>query len=1192
MPKPANFSIIRTLFVVFVLSTILLVASILVSIQSILKLSASSQLVSHTNEVLAESENFGSLLKDAEAAQRAYLITRNLKFREKTQGVRDQLIHSYSILKVLTRDHPVQQERLERLINEGLNRATYLEKLMKLMEAGILSLQSAAMHEQILKGVSLMERVGKLLYEIKTEENRLLKDRTEELNKYSRYTPLTVTIAALISILITVFSFLRIRHEMSDRLQKQIEEQERYQQTEERINGIEAVTKEISSGNYEVRSMDQQPDELGRISTALNSMLTQLQRNMNDLSLKNWMETESLNISNALRGHLNTEALGEALLKVLVEITAMNIAVFYTKGSREFRRAAVYACGDAPGVILPGHGLSGQALKDGQMQVFNGLPADYLRITSVTGSALPVTVVAMPLSYNQEVLALMEIGFLHPPKKQVLELLKNIQESLGIAVYNCMTFKKMSKLLEETQAQSEEMQAQHSELETLNSELEAQTQKLQASEEELRVQQEELQQTNGELEERSNLLLEKNLEIQRKAEELSQSTRYKTEFLANMSHELRTPLNSILLLSRLLSENSSMNLNEEEIEYARVIQNSGQGLLALIDEILDLSKIEAGKMTVDFREVNLQVLADDLRALFNAQAKEKNLEFGVSLAEGVPVSIETDATRLSQILKNFLSNALKFTGEGAVRLTVQEDKERKGWLIFSVKDTGIGIAKEKQEQVFDAFQQADGSTRRKYGGTGLGLSISRQLSVLLGGEISLASKEDEGSEFLLRLPVRHRDNENISSEFKGDDSHSAQAIDNNKFLTHKIPVPVADDRDDLGATDRTILIIEDDHLFAKVLMEYTKRQGYKVLVSVRGDEGLDLAKKYRPVGILLDIQLPVKSGWEVLEELKKDKLTRRIPVHMMSSLNMEKESLNRGALAFMGKPIAKEGLQEMLNKIEFIISRGTSKVLIIEDDSQHAKALAYFLGTFGIRCGLKSGVEEGLAALQKDETECLILDGGIPDQRNSKLLEQAKKRAELKNIPIIIFTAKSLSGKEEDKLRRYADSIVVKTAHSYKRLLDEVSLFLHLVEQNSKDATVASDKMLMGMEQVLQGKMVLVVDDDVRNIFSVSKTLEQYKMKVLTAVDGREALQMLSDNPLVDVILLDMMMPEMDGYETVKRIRKEKAWVKLPVIAITAKAMSGDREKCIEAGASDYITKPVDTDQLVSLLRVWLYEAG
>jgi len=736
-------------------------------------------------------------------------------------------------------------------------------------------------------------------------------------------------------------------------------------------------------------------------------------------------------------------------------------------------------------------------------------------------------------------------------------------------------------------------------LEGLNAELEAQTQRIQTSEEELRVQQEELLQSNQELEERTSLLEEKNqliqernLDIQHKAELLEQSTKYKSEFLANMSHELRTPLNSILLLSKLMSDNKE--LDKEYIEYAEVIQSSGQGLLGLIDEILDLSKIEAGKMKLEFGDINIAEVATDMHSLFNPLAKNKQLDLVIDI-DNTLTSVNTDKMRLEQILKNLLSNAIKFTAVGKVSLTVQKDESGK-LVLFKVTDTGIGIPADKQGLIFEAFQQADGSTRRKFGGTGLGLSISRELAKLLGGEIELTSKENVGSEFTFALPLER----NVVIQADGGQDVIAapiyvdriEPVITERFTVDHIPKEIEDDRADIQPGDRVILIIEDDTNFAKTLLKFTRKRNYKGIVAVRGDIGIEMANHYQPLAILLDIQLPIKDGWQVMEELKSNPATRPIPVHIMSSLEVKKESLLKGAVDFINKPVALEHMQQIFQKLENALSRHPKKVLIVEENKQHAEALSYFLSNYNIQTEVAGNVTQSIGALNKNEVDCVILDMGIPDKNAYETLDTIKKSPGLENLPIIIFTGKNLSKGEESRIKQYADSIVVKTAHSYQRILDEAGLFLHLVEEkelDSKQKKNPSEK-LGGLYEVLNNKTVLIADDDVRNIFSLTKALEQHKMKVLAATDGKEALQTLKENPLVDIVLMDMMMPEMDGYETTKEIRKIPAYKQLPVLAVTAKAMMGDREKCIAAGASDYISKPVDIDQLISLLRVWLYD--
>jgi CheY-like chemotaxis protein len=551
-----------------------------------------------------------------------------------------------------------------------------------------------------------------------------------------------------------------------------------------------------------------------------------------------------------------------------------------------------------------------------------------------------------------------------------------------------------------------------------------------------------------------------------------------------------------------------------------------------------------------------------------------------------------------------ISNALKFTNKGFINLSVYPGA-KEGFIDFAVKDSGIGIPADKQELVFEAFQQADGSTRRKYGGTGLGLSISRQLTRLLGGDIFLVSQVGQGSEFIVSVPQGKNFGSPGAIEQAGYDIPEPEMPETAKqetanettghtpFTSAVIPQEVPDDRATIKKGDKVILIIEDDTVFAATLLDFTRKKGYKGVVAVRGDQGVEMAKLFKPQGILLDIQLPVKSGWDVMEEIKNDVHTRHIPVHIVSSYEVKKESLTRGAVDFVYKPLAFEKMDDVFRKIESVVKGDSKKVLIVEDNPKHARALAYFLSTYNINSTISENINDSVQSLEKNEVDCVILDMGIPDMKAYETLDSVKKNAGLENVPVLIFTGKSISRSDELKIKQYADSIIVKTAHSYQRVLDEVSLFLHLVEENNKSKQApATARGPRSLAEVLKDKKVLVADDDVRNIFSLTKILEKHKMQVISAIDGKEALQELEKNPDTHIVLMDIMMPEMDGFEAIAKIRQQPKWRNLPVIAVTAKAMTGDREKCIKAGASDYISKPVDVDQLISLLRIWLYESG
>ena len=1187
--------IIRQLRAVFLISSIILITSLIASFSSISNLIESSKWVNHTYQVLIQAENVLSSTINAETSQRGYLITNDEEFMQNYRKGYTSGLTSINAVKNLTVDNLVQQKNVLDLKINYEKKFAEMQNVLDISYKRILSPEDRLeQRKQIMIGKDIMDRLRKTIEQIKAEEDRLLNIRTTELNKFVSYSPMLLLISALISIIITGFAYWRIKRNMDQQIATQKLAEEKYIETAERITVMENITTKIAEGDYNVRSEDAKNDELGRIAAALNSMAAALEKTFNDLKKTNWLQKGAVTINDALRGERNLNDLCSKLITSIADYLHVPIGTVYIKQNDVlYKLTGSYSAINSPLNFKEGEGVIGQAIKNKKIIILDQIPESYWAISSSLGSMYPTCIVAVPLIYEGEGIGVIEIGLLKHPEQIEIDLLESNAEAIAIAINTALNYIKLQNFLEETQAQAEELQSQHNELEGLNEELETQAQNLQASEEELKVQQEELLQTNTELEERAVLLRQKNIEIQEKARELALTTKYKSEFLANMSHELRTPLNSILLLSRLLADNNNKNLSDDEAEYAKVIQSSGNGLLELINEILDLSKIETGKMDLDVSTVNIKEVVGDLRSLFIEVTKEKKIELQLKIEDDVPKSIETDKMRLEQILKNLISNAIKFTSKGFVSFHVKKCTTKKDHICFIIKDSGIGIPKDKHDLIFEAFQQADGSTKRKYGGTGLGLSISRELSKLLQGEITLTSEENVGSEFTVSIPIElallENAEENNLLEEAGDYEEKINP-ETDKYISPTIPGEIDDDRGNFKTGDKCILIIEDDVSFAKSLIDYTRKKGYKAISSVRGDEAISLAKKYNPNGILLDIRLPVKSGWDVMDELKQDKQTRHIPVHIMSSHSVKKESLLKGAVDFIDKPVAFEKMHEMFKKIEHVLTKDPKKVLIVEDNTKHAKALAYYLETFSIHSEVKDNVDESINALKSKDIDCIILDMGIPAKNAYEVLEEFKKDPDFENLPIIVFTGKSLSMAEEQRIKKYADSIIVKTAHSYQRMLDEVSLFLHVVEDGKKKSAVNSFKKLGTMDQILSGKTVLVTDDDVRNIFSLTKALETLNMKVISAINGKEALQQLESNPAIDIILLDMMMPEMDGYETAKRIRKKQQWKKIPVIAVTAKAMMGDREKCIDAGASDYISKPIDIDQLISLLRVWLYD--
>jgi signal transduction histidine kinase/DNA-binding response OmpR family regulator/CHASE3 domain sensor protein/HAMP domain-containing protein len=1180
------------------LSLLLLFISSFASYVSISNLIKNSKLVAHSNSVIKHTDGVLSTLKDAETGQRGFLLTGEEAFLEPYNGAKAEAVLLLDTLQRETADNSAQQGNIKKLREIIEGRLNILEKTIAIKRKG-----GSVSIGDLLTGKAYMDKARQVIKTMHVEEQSLLAARTSNQDKLAGFTPVLILLAAFLAILITIFFYRRVSSDFNERVKLQEELEETNKEVDRRIRVIQDIAAQISSGNYQIRLDEVSEDGLGRLAVSLNSMAESLQYSFSLLADKEWLQSGIANLNDKMVGEKNIEVLANDILENIIHHTNAQIAAFYIlEEDRLLHLAGSYALleGQRKETLKQGEGLVGQAMKSGKQILINDIPDGELTISYAAGNTKPKNIVAVPIVRDNVIVGVMELGSLNTFSQLQLDFFNNISANIGVAVHVAQNRKRLQDFLEETQAQAEELQAQHSELEGLNAELEAQTQKIQTSEEELRVQQEELLQSNQELEERTTLLEEKNqmihehnVEIQQKSEELEQSTKYKSEFLANMSHELRTPLNSILLLSKLMSDNEE--LDPEYIEYAEVIQSSGQGLLGLIDEILDLSKIEAGKMKLELADISLNEVSSDMRSLFNPIAKNKNLEFKIEL-EGEVSILHTDKMRLEQILKNLLSNAIKFTAKGSVILNIKGDPANNA-VIFKVTDTGIGIPVSKQGLVFEAFQQADGSTRRKFGGTGLGLSISRELAKLLGGEIELNSAENAGSTFSLTLPI-----DGIAAELE-EEIHATynytgspvveieEATLPERFTVDHIPQEIEDDRASIVKGDKVILIIEDDTAFAKALLSFTRKRNYKGIVAVRGDIGIDLANHFKPLAILLDIQLPVKDGWQVMEELKANPATRPIPVHIMSSLEVKKESLLMGAVDFINKPVALEHMQQIFQKLEHALSRHPKKVLIVEENQQHAKALSYFLSNHEIQTEVVNNVAEGVDALQRKEVDCVILDMGIPDKNAYLTLETIKKSEGLENLPIIIFTGKNLSQGEERRIKQYADSIVVKTAHSYQRILDEAGLFLHLVEEKSVESkTKKTKETLGGLYEVLHNKTVLIADDDVRNIFSLTKALEQHKMKVLAATDGREALQLLKDNPSVDIVLMDMMMPEMDGYESTKEIRKINAFKHLPVLAVTAKAMMGDREKCIAAGASDYISKPVDVDQLISLLRVWLYD--
>ena len=706
------------------------------------------------------------------------------------------------------------------------------------------------------------------------------------------------------------------------------------------------------------------------------------------------------------------------------------------------------------------------------------------------------------------------------------------------------------------------------------------------------------------------------IEIEQKAKELEITSKYKSEFLANMSHELRTPLNSLLILSRDLSNNTKGNLTDKQMESAEIIYNSGTDLLELINEILDLSKIEAGKMTLNIGQVELKNILISLKKNFNAQVTQKGLKLKLDLDKDLPEAIQTDQQRLEQIIKNLLSNSIKFTRKGSItvkihrpeldaKFSMSKQKPRKT-VAISVIDTGIGIPEEKQSKIFEAFQQADGSTSRKYGGTGLGLSISLELSKLLGGELHLKSKTGEGSTFTVSLPEEYRGKD---LETKSKTEISAKQEKSNKSSSknsepklihgngsprrkdlHKKVSSIKDDRDNIKKSDNVILMIEDDLAFARTIYKFCEVKDFKFLHAADGETGLQMVEKYKPDAIILDINLPGIDGWSVLETLKENSHTRHIPVHMMSVSEQSIDAFAKGAMGYLTKPVSKEQLDEAFNKMENLYSKKIKDLLVVEDDKNMRKTIVGLVGENGVKVTTTREGKKALSELKSKSYDCMILDLGLPDISGFEVLKRMNNMKDVKVPPVIVYTGRDITREEEYELKKHAKSIIVKGVKSEERLLDETALFMHQVIDELPESKKKMISMLHNKEALFEGKKILIVDDDMRNVFAVSKILEDKNMEVVSAANGEKALELLNKDPKIDLILMDIMMPVMDGYETMKKIRSQEDINNIPIIALTAKAMKGDRDKCIEAGANDYLAKPIDIEKLFSLMRVWLYK--
>ncbi|WP_247871944.1 response regulator [Azospirillum sp. TSO35-2] len=1011
------------------------------------------------------------------------------------------------------------------------------------------------------------------------------------------------------------------------------------------VRAIAEVATAVTKGDL-TRSIT--VEAMGEVA-ALKDNINEMIRNLRDTTLKNaeqdWLKTNLAKFTRMLQGERDLVTVSNMILSEIAPLVNAQHGVFYvaTRDRDEalLELVASYALKERKNLSNRfglKEGLVGQCAYEKKRILLTNVPRDYVSISSGLGEAPPLNIIVLPVLFEDEVKAVIELASFSRFSETHQSFLEQLTESIGIVLNTIAANMRTEGLLKQSQRLTTELQSQQEELKTTNERLEQQAASLRKSEELLKAQQEKLTTTNEALEDKAEQLEQQNIEVERKnrevvlakaaledkAEQLALTSKYKSQFLANMSHELRTPLNSLLILSKLLADNPDTNLSDRQVEFARTIHAAGSDLLGLINDILDLSKIESGTVTLEIGEVVLGDLRNHVERTFSQLAQEKRLSFTIEMDEALPPSIQTDEKRLAQVLNNLLSNAFKFTDAGGITFRVAPATE--GWsaahptlgtassvLAFTVLDTGIGIPEDKQRIIFEAFQQADGTTSRKYGGTGLGLSISREIARLLGGEIRVTSTVGQGSAFTLYVPRSHDPAAEAATPVA---QAAGGAVAPANLLTKRSEIarpilaagspdglgllelhPAGDDRDRIAAGEPVVLIVEDDATFASILIDLAREKGFRTVVSSVGTAALPLTRKYRPDAILLDIGLPDMDGWALLDLLKRDPQTRHIPVHVISAKDERRRGLAMGAFDYSEKPVEREAIFDALNRVKSFKERTHRKLLVVEKDSPQPGAVAALIGNGDVETHTVTSIEAAMAALSAERFDCMVLDLSNPTlsgptAADFELVEWLRTRDGLAWVPVVVYISNDVAPEDEARMRRLAETVVLKSARSPAGLLDETALFLHRAVDRLPDDKRRSILDLRQHDPSLAGKRVLVIDDDIRNIFSLASVMEAHAIEVLHAESGREGIERLRADPAIDVVLVDIMMPEMDGYETMRTIRAIDDFRSLPMIAVTAKAMKGDREKCIEAGATDYIAKPVDIDHLLSLLRIWTARGG
>ncbi|MGK0148296.1 response regulator [Pseudomonas putida] len=1104
------------------------------------------QWVEHTDRVIGNANETVKLSIDMETGMRGFLITGDERFLDPYEVAKPRIFGSLQSLRGMVEDNPQQVERIDRLIALQQAWNTFGSEMINLR-------RSQGDYSALIgngRGKRLTDEIRKEFDNLIASEQQLRMARNERVNS------VTVTVMS---------SFVLF------------------------IVGLSALLAYLGRR------------DLLALSGSYDENLKAQQRAAEHLEYQAWLRNGQTQLAEQVLGQLTLPMLGDNILRFFAGYLGSVVGALYVRDEHgRLVRVASYGLDaeeQAREQVLGDHeGLLAQAVREARLLRLDDLPEGYFHLSSGLGRGLPRSAMLMPCSDDGQINGVLELGFLRPLQERDEEMLQRVRGNLGISIESARYRQRLQEVLAETQQLNEELQVQQEELKTANEELEEQSRVLKESQAHLETQQAELEQTNEQLSERTEALDRKNDELlqaqdelQARAEELQRSSKYKSEFLANMSHELRTPLNSSLILAKLLAENGEGNLSDEQVKFAESIYSAGNDLLNLINDILDIAKVEAGKLEVRPENTQVERLVEGLRGMFEPLAGHKGLAFEVTAEAQVPATLFTDRQRLEQILKNLLSNAIKFTERGQVSLNIGYQPGT--GIVFAVRDTGIGIAADQQQAIFGAFHQVDGTSNRRYGGTGLGLSISRDLAHLLGGQINVDSSPGQGSVFSLILPERYervaQDIEPLSLRPTVDSlppPPQAPAV-----AAPKRQAPVFDDdRERAPFGNRCILVIEDEPNFARILFDLAHELGYSCLVAQGADEGFELAAQYIPDAILLDMRLPDHSGLTVLQRLKEQASTRHIPVHIISVEDRVEAAMHMGAVGYAVKPTSREQLKEVFARLEAKLTQKLKHILLVEDDDLQRESIARLIGDDDVEITAVAMAQDALALLRENIYDCMIIDLKLPDMLGNELLKRMTAEDIRAFPPVIVYTGRNLTREEEADLLKYSRSIIIKGARSPERLLDEVTLFLHKVESQLSNERQRMLKTARSRDKVFEGRKVLLVDDDVRNIFALTSALEHKGAIVEIGRNGREAIERLEQHDDIDLVLMDVMMPEMDGFEATRLIRQQSRWRKLPIIAVTAKAMKDDQQRCLQAGANDYLAKPIDLDRLFSLIRVWL----